>query len=195
MIPRQRHRPRGISTVALCAALGLCLTVAQAQTNVHRWVDKEGKVHFSDLPPPENARDATQKRMGGDAVAAPQLPYATQEAAKRNPVTLYSSKNCGDLCLQGRALLAKRGIPFTERQADVDPADRERVKQLTGKLQVPVLLVGEKYVQGYAEEPWNAALDAAGYARTGLPGQVTPQPPSDTSEPVKATAQTAPAPR
>lgn len=174
MLRRQRQRACGLAAIALLAS---CLG-AQAQTNVYRWVDSDGKVHFTDAPPPPNAKDVSQKRLGGDAVAAPQMPYATQQAAKRHPVTLYASAKCGDPCEQGRALLAKRGIPYNERQADTNPADGEKVKQLTGKLQVPVLLVGEKPLVGFADEPWQAALDAAGYAKTALPGQVTAQPPS-----------------
>ena len=38
---------------------------ANAQTNVYRWVDKDGKVQFSDSPPPADAKDATQRRLGG----------------------------------------------------------------------------------------------------------------------------------
>lgn len=166
----------GLSPIFLAAALVLSLA-SHAQTNVYRWVDKDGKVHFSDTPPPKDAKDSSQKRMGGGAVAAPQVPFATQEAARRNPVTMYSSTQCGELCDQGRALLGKRGVPFSEKYADVDAKDGEAVKEMTGKLQVPVLKVGDRHVQGYREDLWNSALDAAGYAKTALPGQNTPPPP------------------
>jgi glutaredoxin len=114
--------------------------------------------------------------MGGGSVATGQMPYETQQAMKKNPVTLYTSSDCGDLCAQGRALLGKRGVPFTERNASASTADAEQVKKLIGTLEVPVLLVGERHVKGYEEGLWQAALDRAGYARTALPGQAAAMP-------------------
>jgi glutaredoxin len=165
----------------LCAAALAASLATQAQTNVYRWVDKDGKVHFSDTPPPPDAKESSQKRMGsGPGDNAAQMPYLTQQAMKKNPVTLYTSTNCGDVCQQGRELLAKRGVPFSERNAETNPAYAQEVKDMVGKLQVPVLRVGEKHVKGYSEESWQAALDGAGYARTALPGQKlapAPEPP------------------
>ena len=160
----------------LCAA-ALISAAAHAQTNVYRWVDKDGKVHFSDSPPPADVKESTSKRMGGGIAADPQMPFATQEAMKRNPATLFVSTDCGGLCDSGRALLAKRGIPYSERNAQTDKAAAEEVKQRTGGLQVPVLLLGEKPVKGFDESLWNTALDSAGYARTAIPGQNRPAPP------------------
>ena len=169
---------------ALCAAALAASFASQGQTNVYRWVDKDGKVHFTDTPPPPDVKESTQKRMGGGAaLSATQVPFATQEAARRNPVTLYSSTKCGDLCTQGRELLAKRGVPFTEKLADVDPKDGEAVREMTGKLQVPVLKVGERHMNGFAADSWNSMLDAAGYSRTALPGQTVPPPPQPPAAP------------
>src|SRR3954464_8247403 len=101
----------------------------QAQTNVYRWVDKDGKVHFSDAPPPPDAKDSTTRRMGrgpGD----PQLPFATQEAMRKNPATLYVSDDCGELCASGRALLARRGIPYSERSVQASGEAAAEVRKL-----------------------------------------------------------------
>jgi hypothetical protein len=169
-----------IGTAILAAAL-LVASQAQAQSSVYRWVDKDGKVHFSDAPPAEEAKDVSQKRMGGGFVDEGQLPYATQMAMKRSPVTLYTSSNCGDLCASGRELLVNRGIPYSERNAQ-NPADAETLRKLVGALEVPVLAVGETSLKGFSEGPWHSALDSAGYPRTKLPGQVMPRQP----EPVPA---------
>src|SRR5512141_1640326 len=101
-----------MKTIAIALALAACTLAldAGAQSTLYRWVDKDGKVHFSDGPPPDDAANVTQKRFGGGYVEQGQLPYATQEAMKRNPVSLFTSNNCGELCAQGRTLLSKRGI-------------------------------------------------------------------------------------
>ena len=160
---------------ALAAALA-CAPDAPAQSTVYKWTDSQGKVQFSDTPPVEQAKNVTQKRMGGGEVDVSQLPYATQLAMKKNPVTLYTAPQCGDPCKDGRALLASRGIPYAERDAQGNPADAEQVKKLIGALQVPVLVVGADPLKGYEETAWQSALDSAGYPRTKLPGTVAPKP-------------------
>ena len=178
---------RLIAAAAFGAALvaGVC---AHAQTNVYRWTDKDGKIHFSDTPPPEEAKSVSQKRMGGGYVDQSQLPYATQVAMKRNPVTLYVGTQCGDPCTSGRDLLAGRGVPFTEHNAETSASDNEALRKASGGLEVPFLLVGENKVKGFEEGTWNAALDAAGYPRTRLPGQPPAAPASPAAEAPKPAA-------
>ncbi|HEX3097617.1 MAG TPA: glutaredoxin family protein [Usitatibacter sp.] len=181
---------RHIAGAVLAAALAASLTI-QAQTNVYRWTDKDGKIHFSDTPPPEEAKSVSQKRMGGGYVDQEQLPYATQVAMKRNPVTLYVGTQCGDPCASGRDLLANRGVPFTERNAQSSAAENEALRKASGGLEVPFLLVGESKLKGYDEGSWNAALDAAGYPRTRLPGQAPAVPASVAAQPPKPAAPAA----
>jgi hypothetical protein len=49
---------------ALAGALA-CGLDAGAQNTVYKWTDSDGKVHFTDTPPPQQAKNVTQKRMGG----------------------------------------------------------------------------------------------------------------------------------
>src|SRR5512136_639542 len=126
--------------VAPLAAALLLPSLAAAQSSVYRWVDKDGKVHYSDAPPPDPATSATQKRFGsGMGSDSAQLPYATQVAMQRSPVTLYIAPDCGDPCKQGRDLLVKRGIPFSERDAVASKEEIENLKKLAGGMFVPVL--------------------------------------------------------
>jgi glutaredoxin len=111
---------------------------------------------------------------------------------KRNPVTLYVSNNCGELCSDGRNLLSQRGIPYTERNAETNPADAEKLKQIAGALQVPLLMVGDRPVKGFDQGNWNSVLDGAGYPRTRLPGQAAPRP---TPAPEPAPESTGAAPK
>src|SRR5207237_429220 len=126
-----------ISIIACLAALAVTVD-CPAQSSVYRWVDKDGNVHFSDAPPSEDATGVTQKRMGGGQVDENQLPYATQVATKRNPVTLFSSGGCGEVCASARQLLASRGVPYSERNPQANPADADALKKLIGVLEVPV---------------------------------------------------------
>ncbi len=159
-----------IGRVLLAAALAAA-PAAQAQSSVYRWVGPDGTVHYSDTPPPPEAREVRERRMGAGASDA-QLPYATREAMKRNPVTLYIGGDaCGNPCREARALLAARGIPHAERNAELSAEDNAALRGLAGVAEVPFLLVGRTKLKGYDEDAWQAALDAAGYPRTVLPGQ------------------------
>ncbi len=178
---------------ALLAAALLLPALASAQATVYRWVDGNGKVHYSDTPPPEPQKNLTQKRVGGGYAESTQLPYATQVAMQKNPVTLYSGTDCGEPCKQGRDLLAKRGIPFQERDAQASSEDAEALKKLSGSNEVPYLVIGANKVKGFEDGLWHSALDAAGYPRTALPGQVPPKPPAsprkaEAPQPAPATA-------
>jgi glutaredoxin len=175
------------------AMIALVPALAQAQS-VYRWVDKSGKVHYSDQPPPEEVKNVQQKRVGGGGSAeVSQLPYATQVAMQKSPVVLYGAPTCGAPCDQGRALLSKRGIPYTERDVSANEADAEALKKLVGAMDVPVLTLGANKLKGYDEGSWNSALDSAGYPRTALPGQRPPAPPKPPAPPAPPVTQVAPA--
>ena len=162
--------------VVMLGAIGAAVALqAAAQTNVYRWTDKDGKVHFGDTPPPDDAKNVTQKRMGDSGLDASALPYETQVAMKRNPVTVYVAEGCAP-CDSARELLSRRGVPYTERNAQGNREEAEAVKKLTGATEVPVLLVGNRSVKGWDESAWSAALDAAGYPRSMLPGRRAPEP-------------------
>ncbi len=162
-----------IARALLVAAAVSCLG-AQAQSTLYRWVDKDGKVHFTDTPPPADAKSATQKRFG-ETAPDQALPYTTQTAMKRNPVMLWVVPNC-EPCAQGRELLADRGVPFSERDAQSNVETQRALKQLTGDLNVPVLEVGATRIRGFEAGQWNSALDAAGYPRERVYGQPPSRP-------------------
>jgi hypothetical protein len=148
--------------------LTILLSIAvPVQAELYKWVDADGKVHYSDRPPPPSARKSERKQLSskpGDVA----VPYVLQQAMKNFPVTLYAF-DCGEGCTQARALLAKRGVPHTAKDPQT-PAIREELKKLLGgDPVVPVLQVGRsKLLRGFQEGPWNAALDAAGYPATPL---------------------------
>ena len=161
----------------------LVLACVAAQADLYRWLDADGKVQYSDQPPPANIKQVEKmKATGGKPSDAP-LPYVLQQAVKNFPVTLYSSE-CGDACTRARQLLMKRGIPYTVMDA-TDPEAQEELRKLTGgPLEVPVLKVGRDALRGFEEGRWNTSLDAAGYPQTA----VSPlRPPTKPTKPAAAT--------
>ena len=180
----------------IVAALVAVPTFVAAQQTIYKWVDKDGKTVFSDSPPPKDATKASQKTVnsGSGSPQASGLPYATQMAMERNPVTFYTASNCGSYCDLGRALLSQRGIPFSERNA-TEAAVSAELEKVSGSRIVPVLLVGTNALKGYDESQWQSALDGAGYPRTALPNQPNPRATPPAPKPVPPEAAPAePAP-
>lgn len=146
------------------SCLALLATATYAQ-EVFRWVDKDGKVHYGDmLPPPAEVKNVQTKRLRDSVIEQEDIPFGVATAMKNNPVTLYAN-SCGEACSSAKALLARRGIPFTEKNPESDEAAAAFLKEKVGALQVPTIVIGTNSLSGYEEEGWNAALNAAGYPR------------------------------
>ena len=66
------------------APLMLGIAVSSADAQLYKWVDKDGKVSYSDMPPPRDVKDAKQKNYS-DNIAGPSddLPFVTRDAMKR----------------------------------------------------------------------------------------------------------------
>jgi glutaredoxin len=156
-----------MNRTAILLLLSATLGGAAVAAQLYRWVDDKGNVEYRDTPPPASAKKVEQRSLGGGApVETSGLPFSVQQAARNFPVTLWNAP-CGAPCDQARAHLARRGVPYTEK----DPqADVEAFKKLTGGLDVPVLYVGSNRITGYQESEWDVALDIAGYPRTAPPG-------------------------
>lgn len=155
-------------------ALLLALPLVVVAQGVYRWVDKDGKVHYGDSPPPENKSVQQKNLKAGTSTVTDNLPFAVRDAVQKNPVTVYLTK-CGELCDGARALLAKRGVPYTVKDPDNNPADTESLNKLAGGLEVPFLQIGDTTIRGFTEGGWNSALDAAGYPRVN-PFSTPPEP-------------------
>ncbi len=159
--------------------LVLGLLAVAAQADMYRWEDANGKIHYSDTPPPPNARNVEHKKITGGKPDELPLPYTLQQAVKNFPVTLYTT-DCGEACTRAQQVLAKRGIPYMEIDAK-EPAAQEELRKLVGPtLQVPVLKIGQKVLKGIEEGQWNTALDIAGYPSTAM------IPPREPNRPPKA---------
>lgn len=152
-----------------------CVVLPVAAQTVYRWVDKDGKVHYGDSPPPENKTVQQKNLKAGQGINTDNLPFAVRDAMQKNPVTAFLSVSCGQLCDSARSYLAKRGVPYTVKDPETNPADAEALTKLAGGLELPFLQVGDRSIRGFTEESWGSALDAGGYPRVN-PFSKAPEP-------------------
>ena len=157
-----------MKTLMIWVLLGLVTTAHAAQ--FYEWVDEKGVRQYTQQPPPPNVKQVQQRRFGSNVIETSGPTYSMQQAVKNFPLTLYVT-DCGELCTSARAHLAKRGIPFTEKNPQ-RREEAEEFKKLTGGgMEVPLLVVGQlRTIKGYVGSDWDAALTQAGYPSTAVPG-------------------------
>ncbi|WP_088285416.1 glutaredoxin 3 [Ideonella sp. A 288] len=65
-----------------------------------------------------------------------------------NAVRMYTTQVC-PFCLRAKALLKQRGVEqIDEIRIDLDPAERDRMIEATGRRTVPQIFIGSTHVGG-----------------------------------------------
>lgn len=73
-------------------------------------------------------------------------------------VTMYSTAVC-PYCVRAEMLLKQRGVTDIEKiRIDLDPEQRAKMMERTGRRTVPQIYIGDKHIGGYDDL---AALDRA----------------------------------
>ena len=143
--------------VALCALLA-CIPASAQQ--IHRWVDADGRVQYSDKPPPGVKSAPVQSRISSYG-GTPVVSGSASAGATRPEVKMYATDWCG-YCKKAREHFARERIRYTELDVDKSAAARAEYQRM-GARGVPVILVGTQRMNGYSEEGLAAMLKAAGY--------------------------------
>ena len=82
-------------------------------------------------------------------------------------VRMYTTQVC-PYCIRAKALLKQRGVEaIDEVRIDLDPAQRDRMIEITGRRTVPQIFIGETHVGGCDDL---MALDRAGGLQPLLQG-------------------------
>lgn len=155
----------GLMMVAACL---MAASAPLAAAGLYQWKDAQGRTVYSDQPPPPRTAGVQQKPFKGSVIEVGES-YATRVAREKHPVTLYISA-CGAPCDQAKQLLAARGVPHTTQDLETSEAARSELEKLTGRLDVPMLRVGDEKIEGFETGRWQGALDRAGYPKPAFPG-------------------------
>ncbi len=84
-----------------------------------------------------------------------------------SPVRMYTTQVC-PYCIRAKALLKQRGVEaIDEVRIDLDPSQRDRMIELTGRRTVPQIFIGDTHVGGCDDL---MALDRAGGLQPLLQG-------------------------
>jgi len=163
---------------ALLTACAVALAGPAWGQAVYRSVGPDGRVTFSDRPPPDGRGSARVLPFAGPAAGPVEgLPAPLQRIAERFPVVLYTAPNCA-ACDEGRRMLVGRGIPYTESTIS-SAEDIAALEGMAGERTVPLLRIGGQLLRGWSSGQWSQYLDAAGYPeRSTLPASWVGPPPT-----------------
>jgi glutaredoxin len=154
--------------LALALVTGALFSPLSQAQQVYRIVGPDGKVTFSDQPPPAAGagKISTASTAGSGGAASTGLPFELRQVASKYPVTLYTGENCGP-CGSARAMLLNRGIPFSERTVNTNE-DIRALQRLSGEASLPFATIGGQQLKGFSDVEWTQFLNAAGYPATSV---------------------------
>ncbi len=157
--------------LAIASTIALTSGVATSAFAQYKWVGADGRINYSDVPPP--AAGKLLRGPNGTPLASAlndspnALPYALQQAVSKYPVTLFTTPDCSP-CKSAREVLAKRGVPYSEKSITTT-VDAEQFKKLGfAELSLPSISVGKERSIGFEVGAYERLLDAAGYPRSSM---------------------------
>jgi glutaredoxin len=144
----------GLLLIAL--ASGTCLA------DMYKWIDENGKVHYTDSPPP--GKKAKKLDLKINSISGPPVVSAFTGAGKPaatvSSVKIYTTTWCG-YCKQAKAYMQARGTRFQEIDVENSAQGQAEFRSIGGR-GVPVILVGNQRMDGYSQGSLEAMLKQAG---------------------------------
>ena len=141
------------------AFLAGVLTAAPSHAQVYKWVDEQGRVHFTDRPTEnQNARPVEIGPINSytaDPVFS-ELKSTPGNAGRAKKVVMYGAQWCG-VCKRAKSYFEENRIPFVEYDVETSAKGRRDYKRLKGK-GVPIILVGKRRMDGFSISGLQAML-------------------------------------
>jgi glutaredoxin len=132
-------------TLILLFFLGLLFT-ATATSEIYKWIDEQGNVHFTDRPP---ANEITEKiDLKINSYSSPQIIDIDRLFGKTNKIVMYSTSWCG-YCKKARDYFNSHNIAFEEYDVENSNKGKRDYKKLGGS-GVPIILLGNKRMNGFS---------------------------------------------
>jgi glutaredoxin len=120
--------------------LALFLT-CPAAAGVYKWTDAQGRIQYSDTPPP--VARATQLKL--QSYTGP--VQVSQAIGADGGVTIYTTEWCG-VCKRAKAFFKQNGVLFREWDVEKTDYGSLKFKQLGGS-GVPLITVGSEKMMGF----------------------------------------------
>ena len=149
-------------------------------TDIYKWEDEDGVVHYTDTPPGdvsewEDVGEATTEDNQQYENNEPQRPaFDTQaitellnelndetedvEEEIHHSVELYTTSWCS-YCKKAKAFFRSKGIAFIEYNIEKDKAAQQRLLSLSKSRTVPFAVINGQQIRGYSASAYERALN------------------------------------
>jgi len=144
-----------IRNVILPAMLLLAgMLPGSGSAEIYRWTDADGRLQFSDRPPRHAPAETVELKHINtfQSVSVDDLPEWVREDGKA--VTIYSAAWCG-VCNRAKRYFEQHGIPYREYDIETSSKGKRDFARLGGR-GVPIILVGDKRMNGFSEQRFEA---------------------------------------
>ena len=112
---------------------------------IYKWVDKQGRLHFTDNPP-EN-KQIEEVKLKINTYSSVEIKPLIERLAKPGKVVIYSAEWCG-ICKQAKQYFQKNNIAYISYDVEKSRTGKMDFKLLRGK-SVPIIIVGNKRMNGF----------------------------------------------
>ncbi len=129
----------------------------------YKYVDERGRVQLAsrleDIP--ERQRSTAMPVEPAPTRPSPALAPDGGGVAQNADITIYTTSYCG-YCRAAMAYFDQRGLQYDNRDVENDEEARADYLELTGgRRGVPVVVVGEEWMQGWSKPEFDRLLAAA----------------------------------
>ncbi|MFT6156213.1 MAG: glutaredoxin [Neolewinella sp.] len=121
----------------------LLILVNPSNAEIYKWVDGAGKVHFSDKKPDSNSAKKLNIQENTYSMAKPKM-------LKKGEVVMFSTSWCV-YCKKARNYFKSKSIAFVEYDIERNAKAKRWYQRIGGK-GVPVILIGDKRLNGFSKE-------------------------------------------
>ncbi len=159
--------------IVMLVCVGIALMAGSVSAEIYKYVDAEGRMHFTDTPPAgANAKQLNiqpniieggikpKSSANGEPSAAEIRKKNLLETTKQPKVELFVTSWCG-YCKKAEAYLRKKGIKYTAYDIEKNPQAARRKASLTSRKGVPFALIGAQKLTGFSEMAYEQALQKA----------------------------------
>lgn len=125
----------------------LLMLAVSAHAEIHMWTDEKGKKHFSDKPPVNVETSIVEVKV--NTYESPNIESIKDYSGTNNKVVMYSAVWCG-VCKKAKQYFDSNNVNYSEYDIDTSSKGKRDFKRMGGK-GVPIILVGEKRLNGFSQ--------------------------------------------
>ena len=124
----------------------------EASSEIYKWVDDNGNIHFTDTPPKNTQTEEVKLKI--NTYTSVEITPLVERLGKKGKVVMYIASWCR-ICKQAKDHFVKNNIPHVTYDVEKSRIGRLDYKLLRGK-SVPIIILGKKRINGFSAARFDA---------------------------------------